>query len=65
MTEDSLMTPAQVAKYLGVTAQYLADRRFKHQAPPFVKIGAAVRYKESDLIAFIDANTHHPAKGSK
>ena len=59
---DRLLKPIEAAGYLGVTVQHLADRRFKHQAPVYVKIGAAVRYRETDLIDFVNASTVHPAK---
>lgn len=59
---NNLLKPADAAAYLGVTVQHLADRRCRHQSPAYVKIGAAVRYREADLIDFVNASIIHPAE---
>ena len=56
---DPLLPPHEVARQLGVTVGYLATRRFERKGPPYVKVGAAVRYRTSDLAAWLDANTHN------
>jgi excisionase family DNA binding protein len=56
-----LLTREQAADYLGVAPQTLAvwamAKNRPHRPLPFVKIGRLVRYRRSDLDAFITANT--------
>lgn len=49
------MTEAQAAKYIGMSASYLRQGRFtgNRHSPPFIKIGAAVRYLRQDLDAWL------------
>ena len=58
-TNDPLLPAREVAQLLGVTVGYLATRRFEGKGPRFVKVGASVRYRASDLDAWLDANTHN------
>ena len=52
-----LRTEKQAAEYLGTTPGTLSVWRCTRQVKiPFIKIGKAVRYKQSDLDAFIEAN---------
>lgn len=44
------------ADVLGVTPRFLQARRVRGGGPPYVKIGSAVRYRLSDLLAWIEAN---------
>jgi hypothetical protein len=48
-----LMTPDEAARLLRVTPATLATWRARHTGPAYVKIGHAVRYRPSDLEAFI------------
>lgn len=57
---EKLLSPTEVAELLGVTVGYLATRRFERKGPPFVKVGASVRYRTSDVVEWVDANTHNP-----
>ncbi len=51
-----LLTTKQAAELLGLAAQSLEnDRVHRRIGLPYIKIGAAVRYREADLIAFIEA----------
>ena len=54
---EQLYTPAQVSKLLGVSVKTLEKWRWERRNLPFVKLGAAVRYRGSDLEAWLDANT--------
>lgn len=53
MSPDCLMTTEDAAKRLGVSASKLAKDRLTGASPPFVKIGASVRYRASDLDEFV------------
>jgi excisionase family DNA binding protein len=58
--EDSLqlLTARQAAKLLGVTTSTLAVWRCTKRYPlRYVKIGGKVRYRQSDLVQFIEVRT--------
>ena len=56
--KECLLTRAQAAKFLGVQEHTLAvwacSRRYNL---PYVKIGRLVKYRYSDLLAFVDEQT--------
>lgn len=53
---NNLLTPAQTAESLGVTIGTLAVWRCTARYNlPFVKIGSRVRYRASDVDAFIES----------
>ncbi len=54
---EQLYTPAQVSEALGVSVKTLEKWRWERRNLPYVKLGTAVRYKESDLTAWLGANT--------
>lgn len=56
-----LMTPDEAAAYMSVAAKTLANWRYIGIGPPYYKIGAGVRYRRSDLDAFIAANERRPS----
>ncbi len=56
---DELLRDPEAAKILGTTAVRLRNARVTGMlgdvpAPPFVKLGRAVRYRRSDLEAWIE-----------
>ena len=52
----ALMKPEQAAEYLGVSpAKLERDRHCEHRIP-YVKIGRNVRYRATDLIAYVNRN---------
>ena len=57
---EKLLTPKQVGALMQVTTASLANSRSTGTGIqiPYSKIGKFVRYKESDLNAYIEANTH-------
>lgn len=57
MSTDHLLTPAPIAEKLGVTVQALALMRHEGNGPTYVKIGRRVRYRMSDVEAWLNANT--------
>lgn len=56
-TENTLKTPEQAAAYLAISERQLQLDRVTKRAIPFVKVGRLVRYKQSDIDAFIKAQT--------
>lgn len=54
---EQLYTPAQVSEALGVSVKTLEKWRWERRNLPYVKLGTAVRYKESDLTAWLDGHT--------
>ncbi|MBK4739217.1 helix-turn-helix domain-containing protein [Noviherbaspirillum pedocola] len=59
--QDVLKSPGQAAGFLGASIQTLANwRATGRYSLPYVKVGRLVRYRESDLVAFIAANTVAP-----
>lgn len=55
-TLDRLLLPVEAAELLGVTPSTLCYWRVQRRGPAFVKAGHSVRYRSSDLVAFIDRN---------
>lgn len=53
-----LLRPAEVAERLNVELETLSAWRIQGRGLPFVRFnGRVVRYRESDVEAFIDSNT--------
>jgi predicted DNA-binding transcriptional regulator AlpA len=44
----------QAARYLGLSTQFLEIARHKGDGPPYLKMSKAVRYKRSDLDAWME-----------
>lgn len=53
-----LLNNADTAEILGVRPNTLDGWRVKGIGPVYRKIGRAVRYVESDVLAWLDAQTH-------
>ncbi|MGY4709072.1 helix-turn-helix domain-containing protein [Mycolicibacterium sp. CBM1] len=51
---DMLLTAKEVAEYLSISVEALAQDRFRGDGIPFVKIGSRVRYRLSSLLAYLD-----------
>lgn len=54
---DPLWTPAQLADYLGIPVQTLYDWNWKGAGPTPIKVGRHLRYRESDIMAWLDVQT--------
>lgn len=52
---SELLTPKQVAEWLGVSPQSLADWRYQRTGPAFTRLGRMVRYERVACEAFIAA----------
>ena len=58
--QTPLLTTKQSAQILGVSIAFLERDRWAGARVPFVKIGSrAVRYRYSDLLAYIESCTYH------
>ena len=56
--QSPLLPPKQAAAYLGVSLGTLEVWRCKKRYPlPYVKVGRLVKYRQSDLDAFLEART--------
>jgi predicted DNA-binding transcriptional regulator AlpA len=52
--DDDLLTPAQVAAWLGVSVQFLDAARARGDGPEFVRLGErAVRYQRAKVRKFL------------
>jgi excisionase family DNA binding protein len=54
---DALLTEQQTAQLLNISVRTLQAWRIKLAGPRFVRAGRAIRYRRSDLTAWIEANT--------
>lgn len=66
ITQETVAVPRLInqesaASILGVSPKWLERDRWAERRIPFVKIGRGVRYRASDIAAFIDANTQGTA----
>lgn len=52
---DSLLDQSRVAEILGTTTKFLEARRVRGGGPPFIRVGRLVRYRRSDVIAWLDS----------
>ncbi|MBF6539258.1 helix-turn-helix domain-containing protein [Nocardia farcinica] len=51
-----LLTAAQAAEYIGVSVDTLAQDRYLGRGLPYVRVGRRIRYRASDIAAFLEAN---------
>ncbi|MGP5598979.1 helix-turn-helix transcriptional regulator [Glutamicibacter arilaitensis] len=55
---EILSTPAQLSERFGMTTGALAQMRYKGSGPKFIKLGGRqIRYRESDIQAWLDQQT--------
>lgn len=65
-TLSPLLSPAETAQLLGVSAGTLAVWRCtKRYALAYLKIGAKIRYRLSDVEKFIETRRHEPQRRLK
>lgn len=57
LQEDRLMNEKDVAAYLGLGLSTVQQMRGKGTGPRFIRLGRLVRYRASDLRAYIEKNT--------
>jgi predicted DNA-binding transcriptional regulator AlpA len=59
MNEDLLETPEEVAKRIKRPENWLAKVRCRGLGPPFLKIGGSIRYRRSDVDAWLQSCERH------
>ncbi|PIP88753.1 MAG: excisionase [Bdellovibrionales bacterium CG22_combo_CG10-13_8_21_14_all_38_13] len=60
ISNNKLLTPMQVAEYLGVDSETLnVWRATQRYNLPYIKVGRLVRYKSEDVQTFIESRTQH------
>ena len=52
---STLLTTAQAAAILAISPKTLLNWRYERQGPPYIRVGSAIRYREADLLAWVDA----------
>jgi excisionase family DNA binding protein len=57
--EQNLLDWDQVAERLGTTPRWVREARYRGDLP-FVRVGKLIRFRPSDIDAFIAANLHKP-----
>jgi predicted DNA-binding transcriptional regulator AlpA len=55
---EELLTDRQVAKILNCSRAWCQRKRWEGGGPDYLKLGRSVRYRKSDLLAWIDAHTN-------
>jgi hypothetical protein len=58
--DDTLATPREVAEVLHVRESTLAQQRYRGLGLPYLKVGRAIRYKWSDVEAYLAERTVTP-----
>lgn len=56
----ALLNEAMAAAYLGIEPKTLTRWRWASRGPKFVKVGALVRYTQTDLDAYVTGATVTP-----
>ena len=54
---EGLLTEVDAADFLRLSMRTLQAWRCRGQGPTFIRAGRAIRYRRSDLIAWIEKNT--------
>ena len=50
-----LLTTTEAAAALALAPKTLRNWRSQGLGPPFIRLGGAIRYRETDLLAWVDA----------
>jgi excisionase family DNA binding protein len=58
---ELLMTEAEVAEYLRVTVRTLATWRAEGRGPRPLRVGRGIRYRRSDVDAWLERQAEEPA----
>jgi excisionase family DNA binding protein len=54
--QGRLLTPEDVAELLGISERTLEFWRYQGRGPAFLRVGKRVRYRPTDVEAFLAAN---------
>lgn len=55
-TTDEILTPGELAQYLGRTEAALAQLRYRGTGPSFIKAGGRIRYRRQAVTAWLSQN---------
>jgi Helix-turn-helix domain len=53
---NALLSQKSAAKLLGISARTLERHRITGIGPRYVRLGRLIRYREEDLVTFVDGN---------
>ena len=59
---ERLLSEAELSELTGVPVATLVDWRYRRRGPSYVKLGARVRYRESDVDAWLAERTVHTSE---
>jgi Helix-turn-helix domain len=59
---DDLLTEGEAARLRRQSKRTLQAERLRGGGCPYVKLGRSVRYRKSDVLAFIEANLRNAAE---
>ena len=65
MTKETYLKPREAAEYLRSSTSTLAKARMHKRGPDFVRIGRAVRYRQSDLDAWMSTSVARQGEKSR
>lgn len=57
LSADRLLSPAELATYLAIPVQTIYQWRHRGEGPPGYRVGRHVRYRWSDIQAWLDGRT--------
>ena len=57
MNAQEVMTERQVSETYGLTVPYLRRARRERRGPRFLKVGKLVRYRRTDIEAYLTSHT--------
>ncbi len=60
---EAALLPTEAALLLGLSPRTLEGLRFKGEGPPYFRIRRGVRYRRSDVVAWIEARRIVPVCG--
>ena len=63
--EDELLDQTRDAELLGVTTKFLEARRVRGGSIPYAKIGRLVRYRRSDVQAWVESRMMNSTSAPK
>ena len=52
-----VLTPKEAAIFVRLSESWLAKARMSGNGPPYVKLGRAVRYRETDLVGWLKSRS--------
>ncbi len=60
--DDRLVSPAELANFLGVPVATIYQYRYRGEGPPGFRVGRHVRYRWGDVEAWLHANRDRPRR---